>query len=89
MREDIRAVQVTGRAAGDIRLDPAKIDGFTGWQCGTAVPLSQIGQIEVKMEDPLLRRRDRTPTITVRGDIADNLQPPDVSVAIETAKTDH
>ena len=34
------------------------------------------------MEDPILRRRDRTPTITVRGDIADNLQSPDVSVAI-------
>lgn len=34
------------------------------------------------MEDPLLRRRDRTPTITVRGDIADNLQPPDVSASI-------
>ncbi len=34
------------------------------------------------MEDPLPRRRDRTPTITVRGDIADNLQPPDVSAAI-------
>ena len=29
VREDIRAVQVTGRAAGDIRLDPAKIEGFT------------------------------------------------------------
>lgn len=83
VREDIRAVQVTGRAAGDIRLDPAKIDGFTlVGSAGQRVPLSQIGQIEVKMEDPLLRRRDRTPTITVRGDIADNLQPPDVSVAI-------
>jgi multidrug efflux pump subunit AcrB len=34
------------------------------------------------MEDPLLRRRDRTPTITVRGDIADGLQPPDVSAAL-------
>lgn len=83
VREDIRAVQVTGRAAGDIRLDPAKIEGFTlVGSAGQRVPLSQIGQIEVKMEDPLLRRRDRTPTITVRGDIADNLQPPDVSVAI-------
>jgi multidrug efflux pump subunit AcrB len=30
----------------------------------------------------LLRRRDRTPTITVRGDIAEGLQPPDVSMAI-------
>jgi multidrug efflux pump subunit AcrB len=34
------------------------------------------------MEDPILRRRDRTPTITVRGDIADDQQPPDVSKAI-------
>src|SRR5205809_1319033 len=34
------------------------------------------------MEDPLLRRRDRTPTITVRGDIAEGLQPPDVSTAV-------
>lgn len=28
------------------------------------------------------RRRDRTPTITVRGDIAEGLQPPDVSTAV-------
>lgn len=83
VREDIRSVQVTGRAAGDIRLDPAKIEGFTlVGNAGQRVPLSQIGEIEIRMEDPLLRRRDRTPTITVRGDIAENLQPPDVSTAI-------
>ena len=34
------------------------------------------------MENPILRRRDRTPTITVRGDVADGLQPPDVSTAV-------
>ncbi|HII4349641.1 TPA: efflux RND transporter permease subunit [Enterobacter cloacae] len=83
VREDIRSVEVVGRAAGDIRLDPAKIEGFTlVGNAGQRVPLSQIGKIEIGMEDPILRRRDRTPTITVRGDIADNLQPPDVSVAI-------
>ncbi|HHA1368660.1 MULTISPECIES: efflux RND transporter permease subunit [Enterobacter] len=83
VREDIRSVEVVARAAGDIRLDPAKIEGFTlVGNAGQRVPLSQIGKIEVGMEDPVLRRRDRTPTITVRGDIADNLQPPDVSVAI-------
>ena len=83
VREDIRSVAVVARAAGDIRLDPAKIEGFTlVGNAGQRVPLSQIGRIEVGMEDPVLRRRDRTPTITVRGDIADNLQPPDVSVAI-------
>ncbi|MBG0624367.1 efflux RND transporter permease subunit [Enterobacter roggenkampii] len=83
VREDIRSVDVVARAAGDIRLDPAKIEGFTlVGNAGQRVPLSQIGRIEIGMEDPILRRRDRTPTITVRGDIADNLQPPDESVAI-------
>lgn len=83
VREDIRSVEVMGRAAGDIRLNPAKIEGFTlVGNAGQRVPLSQIGKIEIGMEDPILRRRDRTPTITVRGDIADTLQPPDVSVAI-------
>ncbi|NMP27919.1 efflux RND transporter permease subunit [Rahnella sp. SAP-1] len=83
VREDIRSVQVMGRAAGDIRLDPAKIAGFTlVGAAGQRIPLSQIGDVEVRMEDPVLRRRDRTPTITVRGDIAENLQPPDVSTAM-------
>ena len=83
VREDIRAVQVIGRAAGDIRLDPAQIAGFTlVGNAGQRIPLSQIGDVEVRMEDPLLRRRDRTPTITVRGDIDESLQPPDVSTAI-------
>ncbi|AYH00806.1 efflux RND transporter permease subunit [Pectobacterium parmentieri] len=83
VREDIRSVQVMARAAGNIRLDPEKIAGFTlVGSAGQRIPLSQIGDVVVQMEDPILRRRDRTPTITVRGDIAENLQPPDVSTAI-------
>ncbi len=83
VREDIRSVQVMGRAAGDIRLDPAKIAGLSlVGASGQRIPLSQIGEVEVQMEDPVLRRRDRMPTITVRGDIAENLQPPDVSTAV-------
>ncbi|HIE4801169.1 TPA: efflux RND transporter permease subunit [Serratia marcescens] len=86
VREDIRSVQVMARAAGDIRLDPAKIAGFTlVGSSGQRIPLSQIGTVDVRMEDPVLRRRDRTPTMTVRGDIAENLQPPDVSTAIMKA----
>ncbi|MCX2907437.1 MULTISPECIES: efflux RND transporter permease subunit [Pantoea] len=86
VREDIRAVQVVGRAAGQTRLDPAKIADFTlVGAAGQRIPLSQIGDVQVKMEDPVLRRRDRTPTITVRGDIADSLEPPDVSTALNKA----
>lgn len=83
VREDIRSVEVVARAAGDIRLDPAKINGLTlEGSAGQRVPLSQIGTVDVRMEYPILRRRDRMPTITVRGDIADGLQPPDVSTAV-------
>ncbi len=83
VREDIRSVQVVGRAAGQIRLDPAQIENFTlVGSNGQRVPVSQIGEVSIRMEDPILRRRDRTPTMTVRGDIAEGLQPPDVSTAI-------
>ncbi|MDP3745314.1 MAG: efflux RND transporter permease subunit [Methylotenera sp.] len=83
VREDIRSVQVVGRAAENIRLDPEKISGFTLiGSAGQRVPLSQIGFVDIRMEEPTLRRRDRTPTITVRGDIAEDLQPPEVSAAI-------
>ncbi|MCB5185323.1 efflux RND transporter permease subunit [Methylobacillus gramineus] len=82
-REDIRTVQVVGRATNEIRLDPEKIAGFTlVGSAGQHIPLSQVGKVEIRMEEPILRRRDRTPTITVRGDISENLQPPDVSAAI-------
>jgi multidrug efflux pump subunit AcrB len=83
VREDIRSVQVTARSAGNTRLDPSRITDFTlVGAAGQRIPLSQIGTVDVRMEDPILRRRDRTPTITVRGDIAEGLQPPDVSTAV-------
>ncbi len=82
-REDIRTVDVVARSAGADRLDPARIGDYTlTGSAGQRVPVSQIGRVEVRMEDPILQRRDRVPTITVRGDIADGLQPPDVSTAM-------
>ena len=82
-REDIRTVDVVARSAGKTRLDPARIGDFTLTAAnGQRVPISQIGKLELRMEDPILLRRDRVPTITVRGDIANGLQPPDVSNAM-------
>ncbi len=82
-REDIRTVDVVARSSGSDRLDPARIGDYmlTGAN-GQRVPVGQIGKLEVRMEDPILQRRDRLTTITVRGDIADGLQPPDVSTAM-------
>jgi len=84
VREDIRAVQVVARAAGDVRLDPARIGALTlVGAAGQRIPLSQVGRLEVRAEEPVLRRRDRVPTMTVRGDIDEALQPPDVSTKLQ------
>jgi multidrug efflux pump subunit AcrB len=86
VREDIRTVDIVARSAGTERLDPEKINAFTlTGSAGQRVPFSQIGKVDVQFEDPILRRRDRTPTITVRGDIAEGLQPPGVSMEIQKA----
>jgi multidrug efflux pump subunit AcrB len=89
VREDIRTVQVVARSArsahagSGARLDLAKLADFTLTGAnGQRIPLSQVGKVEVRAEEPVIRRRDRMPTITVRGDIAEGLQPPDVSAAI-------
>jgi multidrug efflux pump subunit AcrB len=83
VREDIRTVDIVARSAGPQRLDPARLADFTLTAAnGAHVPLSQVGKLELRMEDPILLRRDRVPTITVRGDIANGLQPPDVSTAV-------
>jgi multidrug efflux pump subunit AcrB len=86
VREDIRTVDVVARSSGPERLDPARLADFSLTSAdGRAIPLDQIGRAEVRMEEPLLRRRDRNPTITVRGDIDETLQPPDVSVEVQKA----
>lgn len=83
VREDIRSVEVVARTTGADRLDPSRLGAFTlVGASGERIPLDQIGRAEVRMEDPILRRRDRLTTITVRGDIDERLQPPDVSAQV-------
>ena len=74
VRENIRAVNVVVRSAGPERLDPTKLENFTlTTRNGKPIPLSQIGRVEIQAEDPLIKRRDRVPTITVRGDNIERL----------------
>ncbi|HWU13151.1 MAG TPA: efflux RND transporter permease subunit [Caulobacter sp.] len=83
VREDIRSVEVVARTSGPDRLDPSRLGAFTlVGAAGERIPLDQIGKAEIRMEDPILRRRDRLTTITVRGDIDERLQPPDVSTQV-------
>jgi len=86
VREDIRTAELIARSAGTDRLDPRKLNDMTlmnHW--GKAVPLSQVGHMEIRPEEPILKRRDRLPTITVESDIDESLQPPQVSVEIQKA----
>jgi multidrug efflux pump subunit AcrB len=86
VREDIRIVEVAARSSGPERLDPVKFgDLVLTSNSGRPIPLSQIGHVEVRPEEPILRRRDRTPAITVECDINEALQPPQVSGEIQAA----
>ena len=83
VREDVREVEVDLRATAEERRDLAHvgdIDLIT--RDGRAVPLSSVGTLVVEAQDPILKRRNREPAITVRCDIADGLQPPDVTAAL-------
>jgi len=46
------------------------------------VPLSQIAHVEYAHEEPILWRINRDMAITVRSDVIDGVQPPDVTNAI-------
>jgi multidrug efflux pump subunit AcrB len=80
MREDIRNVPVVARSAGVTRLDPSRLADFSLIsRDGRAVPLDQLGRSEIWFEEPVLKRRDRMPIITIRSDISESTQPPEVS----------
>jgi multidrug efflux pump subunit AcrB len=86
VRENIRNVPVVARSAGEIRLDPARLADFSlVTRDGRAIPLDQIGHTEVRFEEPILKRRDRTPVVTVRSDINEATQPPEVSQQVMTS----
>jgi len=86
VREDIRNVPVVMRSAGGERLDPTRLADFSLMsRDGKQVPLSQIGHSEIHLEYPVMKRRDRTPVITVRSEINEATQPPEVSKEVMKA----
>ena len=79
-REGIETIDVVARAVPDERLDLDRLPGLTiSTRNGVAVPLSQIARLHYEYEEPILWRRNRDLVLTVRGDIVDGVQAPDVS----------
>ena len=79
-RDGIEHVDVVARAVPAERLDLERLSGLTiTTRNGVAVPLSQVARINYDYEEPILWRRNRDVVLTVRGDIVDNVQAPDVT----------
>jgi multidrug efflux pump subunit AcrB len=83
VRDGIEKVGVVARAVPSERLDLARVGDLTVTsRNGVAVPLQQIAKIEYAHEEPILWRRNRDMAITVRSDVNDGVQAPDVTSQI-------
>jgi multidrug efflux pump len=82
-RENLDLIPILMRAVKSERQDLADLGNVTirGGN-GRVVPLSQIATVQPAMEEAFFDRRGRMPALTVRGDIADGSQAPDVTAAI-------
>jgi multidrug efflux pump subunit AcrB len=79
-REGIERIGVVARAIPSERLDLNRLPALTiATRDGVAVPLSQVAKLSYDFEEPILWRRNRDLVLTVRGDVVDGVQPPDVS----------
>jgi multidrug efflux pump len=79
-REGIEHIDVVARAIAEERLELGRLGELTiATQNGVAVPLSQIARLDYDYEEPILWRRNRDIVLTVRGDIVDHVQAPDVT----------
>ena len=82
-REGDQLIEVMGRAEG---IDRKRLSQLADLQIhthdGRFVPLGQIATLTPELEEGLIWRRDRLPTITVRGDLREGIQAPTVTAAI-------
>ena len=83
MREGDQLVDVVVRASGDERARISALEDINiRTSNGRYVPLAQVAKVDYELENVLINRRNRLPTITVRADIRDNVQAPVVSAQI-------
>ncbi|MCC6719078.1 MAG: efflux RND transporter permease subunit [Acetobacteraceae bacterium] len=81
LRAGTKLIDVVLRAAPEERLELDRLADLVLMTPAGPLPLSQLGRIVATVEEPILWRRDRAAFITVRADIQDGLQAPDVTAA--------
>ena len=83
-RENNKLIEVLGRAEPGERKNPALVGEINiQTRNGKSVPLNQLVYTRPGFEDGIIWRRNRFPTFTVRCDIRDDSQAPDVTAQIE------
>jgi len=86
MREGDQLIDVVVRAPLEERARLSALAGINvRTASGASVPLAQLARIHSELEDGLISRRNRLPTITVRADLRDNIQAPVVPAQIDAA----
>ena len=84
-RERDKQIEVLLRGAADERARMSFLkDLAIPTRSGRAVPITQLAEIRYELEDGIIWRRNRLPTITVRSDVRGDAQGPDVAKRIET-----
>jgi multidrug efflux pump subunit AcrB len=82
-RDYDETIKVMLREPSDTRNTLAALDSvYVKAANGASVPLRQIADVRVMLEPGVQWRRDRLPSITVRGVVRDGVQSPDVTKAI-------
>ncbi|RMQ42266.1 AcrB/AcrD/AcrF protein [Pseudomonas cichorii] len=79
VRDDIYLIDVVGRAEDAERGTPETLQNLQiVTPAGTSIPLLAFATVGYELEQPLVWRRDRKPTITVKGAVRDEIQPTDL-----------
>jgi len=83
-REGTETIPVVARAIDEERLNLDQFEDMTLFTLtGKSVPLQQVGHLEYSQEDPIVWRRSQEQILSVRCDISDGNQAPDISNRID------
>lgn len=91
-REGDEIIDVVLRGPSEERAKLSLLDSLSIPTAAGSVSLAQIARIDYGLEEGILWRRNRLPTVTVRGDVYGNIQPPTVAGQVNqqlTAIRDH
>jgi multidrug efflux pump len=88
-RDGTETIPVVARAIESERLSLEALSDITlVTQSGKVVPLSQVASIRHEFEEPIVWKRNQERTLSVRCDVADGVQAPDMSARLDKALVD-